>query len=54
MINLPKLGKCKNILVLTFAVLCKGITIITQLALAAALALCVVQTFEADPCACIT
>lgn len=54
MINMPKLGKCKNILVLTPAVLCKGISIITQLALAAALALCVVQTFEADTCACIT
>lgn len=53
-INLPKLDKCKNILVLTSAVLCKGITIITQLAVAAALALCVVQTFEADACACIT
>lgn len=46
--------EAKNILVLTFAVLCKGITIITQLAVAAALTLSVVQAFKTDTCVCIT
>lgn len=45
--NIPKLDECKNILVLTSAVLSKSITIITQLAVTTALALCVIQTFEA-------